>query len=412
MATGLFSLRTGLLCVMCLMGATARAGIATPYVPASPGAVLQKVPSSTDPRVRAFETLRARLRAHPKNMKLALKLGRAYINYGRSTGDARFLGRGLAVIEPWLQQSPVPVPVAVVHATILQSRHFFAASQQELQSILKRDPGNVQAWLTLATVAMVQGDYKLANRSCVHLASVGGDFMGIACSASLRSLTGHAAQAYRLFSMIEHPGPKAPPAIKAWIQGLMADTAKRLGRAREADAHYREALQLTPGDNFLLADYADFLLDHSRAWNARNLVADYTQSDTSFMRLVFAEAALGSSRTQRDIQQMSARFAAMDQRHTHVYRREQARFVLYLKHDPPRALQLAEKNWTVQRAPKDMRVYLEAALAAGKPAAAEPVLKLLDKSHLQDPAVNRLARKVRTELPATSAVAANAEPAP
>lgn len=399
-----FGLRAGPIAVLCLASAIAWSAGITPYVPDSPDIVLQKVPSVTDPRVRRFEQLRVEARQHPKDMKRALKLARAYIDYGRATGDARFLGRALAVIDPWMQQKPAPIPVLVVHATILQSRHFFKASRDELQDILKRDPGNLQAWLTLATVAMVQGDYALGNKSCVHVATFGGDYMGSLCSAELRSLTGHAGQAYALLSLIEHPGPKAPVALRAYVEGLMADSAKRLGRVKAADTHYRKALQLTPGDNFLLADYGDFLLDQGRPKAAAELVKDYIQSDTSFMRQVFAEAALGSPRTAQDIKEMAARFAAMEKRGTHVYRREQARFVLYLQHDPQRALGLAEENWTVQRAPKDMRIYMEAALAVDKPEAARPVLALLSKSRLQDPPVNRLEKKIKAALAATTDV--------
>ena len=366
----------------------------TPYVPASADTVLQHVPASSDPRVRQFDQLRADVRGHPTDMPLALKLADAYIGYGRSTGDARYLGRAQAVIDPWMQHKPVAVPVLLTHATILQSRHFFAESRTELKSILSRDPGNVQAWLTLATVAMVQGDYATANDSCMHLANVGGDFYGQLCTAQLRALTGHAKQAYVLLSLIEDPGPKAPIGVKAYVQGLLADTAKRLGNNDEAEAHFKAALQLTPGDNFLLADYGDFLLDRGRPREVIALLKDYTESDTSFLRLVYAEAALGSPHMQPDINEMQARFAAMDQRGSHVYRREEAGFELHLRHDPAGALKLAEQNWTVQRAPEDMRIYLEAALAAGQPQAAKSVLDLLADSHLQDPQINRLVDKI------------------
>ena len=381
--------------VLAMMAAPAHADDhRTPYLPASADIVLQHVPSSSDPRVRHFDLLRTDVRRHPTDMPRTLKLADAYIGYGRSTGDARYLGRAEAVIDPWTQRKPVSVPIALTHATILQSRHFFKESRAELKSILARDPGNVQAWLTLATVAMVQGDYPTANDSCVHLANVGGDFYGELCAAQLRALTGHAQQAYVLLSLIEHPGAKAPVGVKAYIEGLLADTAKRLGKNEQAEAHFKAALQLTPGDNFLLADYGDFLLDRGRHRDVIALVKDYTQSDTSFLRLVFAEAALGSPHMQRDINDMQARFAAMDRRGSHVYRREEAGFELYLRHDPAGALKLAEQNWTVQRAPKDMRVYLEAALAARQPQAAKPVLDLLAASHLQDPPVNRLVDKI------------------
>ncbi|MEO6968665.1 MAG: tetratricopeptide repeat protein [Rhodanobacteraceae bacterium] len=381
-----------------------------PYIPTSPDIVLEHVPSSTDPRVRHFDQLQVELRRNPGDMQRALKLADAYIDYARSTGDARYLGRALAVIEPWMQRKPVPVPVLLTHATILQSRHFFADARKELTSILTRDPGNAQAWLTVATVALVQGDYPTANDSCVHLAEVSGNFMGMLCTAQLRSIDGHAKQAYALLGFIEDPGPKAPATIKAYIEGLMADTAMHLGKSDEAEKHFKAALQWTPGDNFLLADYADFLLDQNRPRDVIALVKDYTQSDTSLLRLVMAEDALHSPRAQADIAQMQARFAAMEQRGSHVFQREQAIFELYLKHDPARSLELARENWSVQRAPQDMRIFLESALAAGKPQAAQPVLDLIQQSHLQDPRVDRLleqASAAQSNSGATAQTAAN-----
>lgn len=384
------TLRLLLASVASIWTMTSAAAADRPYIPASPSLVLQRVPSIADPRVRAFDLLRAQLNRDPDDQTRALKLAEAYMDYARSTGDARYLGHAFSVIEPWLKRTPVPIPVMLVHATLLQSRHFFAESRTELQAILTRDADNAQAWLTLATVALVQGDYSSANHACVHLAAVGGDFYGLLCTAQLRMVDGHARQAYALLSFIENPGPKAPPAIKAYIEGLMAEAASGTGDYDVAEKHFKAALQCAPGDNFLLADYADFLLDRGRPREVQTLLADYTQSDTSFLRLVMAEVASHDPRAWRDIAQMQDRFAAMDQRGSHVYERENAMFALHVLHDPKRALRLAQENWRVQRAPKDMRIYLESALAAGTPHAAQPVLALLAQSHLQDPAIEHL----------------------
>lgn len=390
---------------MLLVALLAHAGQREPYVPARADVVLQRVPPSTDPRVRQFEQLRADFGQHPHDIDRAVKLARAYIDYGRATGDARYLGRAMAVIQPFMRGPAPPIPVLLVHATIQQSRHFFAASREELTQILKRDPQNGQAWLTLATVAMVQGDDELANHACVQLANSSGDFMGMICTASLRALTGQAAQAYTLLSLDQDPGPKAPPAIKSWIDGLLADTAARLGRAELADAHYRDALQQTPGDNFLLADYGDFLLDQGRPRDALALVADDNASDTSFLRRVFAETALGLPQARADADEMAARFAALDRRGDHVFNREQASFVLHIRHQPQRALELAQQNWTVQRAPKDVRVYLEAALAAHQPAAAAPVLAFIARTHLRDATIDPLVAKLQADTPVADTAA-------
>ncbi len=366
----------------------------------------------TDPRVRIFDSLRNRLDGDPHDMDFAVQLADAYIDYGRSTGDARYVGRGMAVVEPWLQEAPIPIPALLVSATVLQNRHYFQESRATLAALLARDPRNLQAWLTMATVEMVQADYGAANEACVQVAQIGGDFMGTLCTAQLRSLTGRAQQAYGLLRLIEYPGPIAPPAIKGYVEGLLADAAVRLGESAAADRHFRAALQWTPGDNFLLADYADFLLDQHRPAAVETLLEGYGSSDTSFLRAVFAECALHDPRASADAATMQARFAAMDQRGSRLYQREHAEFVLYVEHDPGRALVLARENWTVQRSPQDMRILLGAALAAGEPQAAQPVLALLARSHLQDPAIARLSVQIQTAMRGAHEVAARRGPSP
>jgi hypothetical protein len=74
------------------------------------------------------------------------------------------------------------------------------------------------------------------------------------------------------------------------------------------------------------------------------------------------------------------------------------RFALYLQHDPAAALQMAERNWQVQKAPWDVRVLLEAALAAGKPQAALAALMFVQSTKLQDPIIEPLAQRARDEL--------------
>ena len=95
---------------------------------------------------------------------------------------------------------------------------------------------------------------------------------------------------------------------------------------------------------------------------------------------------------------MAARFAAYSVRGTEFYGRERARFVLHLQRDPLAALELATRNWEVQRAPQDVRVLLEAAQAAGKPKAALPVLAFLRQTGLQDPFIEPLARDIEAQI--------------
>jgi Tfp pilus assembly protein PilF len=263
------------------------------------------------------------------------------------------------------------------------------------------DPRNAQAWLILATLDMVQGDYPAANRDCAQVANNAGVETGLACFGSLRSYTGKAHQGLMLLAQADTAVRRGSAGYRAWIEGLIAESAERLGDWPAAEAHYRNALKLQPQDNFLLVAYADFLLDRGRPQEVLPLLADHTQSDTAFLRLALAQSLLHSDQIQRYTWIMAARFEALRLRGSEYFGREESRFALQLQHDPQVALDTALRNWQLQRAPWDARVVLEAALAAKQPQAAAHVLEFLQKTQLEDPIINPLARELHAQLGAS-----------
>src|SRR3546814_15165941 len=72
------------------------------------------------------------------------------------------------------------------------------------------------------------------------------------------------------------------------------------------------------------------------------------------------------------------------------HRREEARYLLELRHEPAAALKLAIANWSVQREPLDARIFLECAVAAKDPAAAQPVRDWMTQTGIEDPRLHRL----------------------
>jgi Tfp pilus assembly protein PilF len=372
-----------------------------PYLPSADAEVLQQVPAASDPKVREMTQLRTRFNADPTDLHAALELARAYIAFGQHVGDAHYAGYAEAVIAPWMAKPPPPAAVLVLQATILQYRHQFADARELLLQALKRAPRDAQAWLTLATLDMVQGNYTAAGADCGQVTTHGGFVLGLACSGNLRAYLGQAEQGIGFLVIVENDAPRLEAPFNAWVQGLLAESAERLGHWSDAEAHYRNALAQAPGDNFLLVAYADFLLDRDRPKEVLDLLGDYSQSDTAFLRLALAHAALHSPELPRYTWIMAARFEALAQRGSDYYGREQARFALHLQHDPKTALDLAQRNWRVQRAPGDARVLLEAAQAANQPQAAAPVLAFLEQTRLQDPVIEPLARQLRAQLGAT-----------
>jgi hypothetical protein len=219
------------------------------------------------------------------------------------------------------------------------------------------------------------------------------------CIAAKDTVTGHARAALQVLDAVLPQGEGAPAAERAWIHGLRADAARTLGRSIVADEAFRNALALTPGDNYLVADYADFLLDHDRAREALALTTGGAQSDTTFLRQVLAETALGLPQASKDAAAMAARFADLERRgDQRLYAREAARFALHVLHDPRQALQLAQADWAFQRAPEDARVFLDAALASGRAESATPVLDFLGATALEDPTVRAMAKRAAAQI--------------
>lgn len=373
-----------------------------PYLPARDDEVLQQVPAASDPMVGEMRSLRRALDAAPRDFAAASRLATAYVDFGRQLGDAHYAGYAEAVIAPWLAQSTPPVQALVTYATILQYRHQFGPAREQLDLALKRDPKNSQAWLTLATLDMVQGHYDAASHGCSQLANAAGYEFSIVCGAALRSYIGQAQQSLQLLQVVSRNMAKEPAPVKSWLEGLQAESSERLGDWPQAEQHYRKALSYTPEDNFLLVAYADFLLDRKRPAEVLTLLAGHEQSDTAFLRIALAQGALGSPDLPRYVWIMAARFEALMQRGSDFFGREQVRFALQLQHDPAAALELAQQNWNVQREPWDTRVYLEAALAASQPAAAAPVIEFVDKNKVQDPVIEALVRQLRVSPAKTS----------
>lgn len=365
-----------------------------PYQPASDADLLQEVPSLEDSAVGAMRARRRELDAAPHDVRAALAVANAYIDYSRQIGDAHYAGYAEAVIAPWMALPSPPAGVLLTQATILQYRHEFATARELLERALHQDPRNAQAWLTSATLHMVQGNFAAAAKACAQVTNTGGLDLGLVCLGNLKSYTGQAKQSLALLQHAEISSTGSSAVYRGWVQGLMAETDERLGDWHEAELHYRAALEALPRDNYLLVAYADFLLDRGRAREVLPLLAAQTQSDTAFLRLALAADALHAPDAGRYTWTMAARFEALKARGSDYFGREESRFALRLGRDPQGALQLATRNWQVQRAPWDARVLLEAALAAHQPAAAAEVMAFIKETRLEDPMVLALVQQL------------------
>jgi predicted Zn-dependent protease len=371
---------------------------AAPYIPANGQQVIETLPRRGDPVQQELRRLRSELNAKPNDLTLATNVARRYIAMSRSETDPRYLGYAQAALAPWWWLSAPPPQVRLLRATLLQSTHQFNPALDDLKAVLAVDPNNAQAWLTLATVQTVQGDYTGATTSCARVSSLSIELVTVTCLANVATATGRSAPAERLLDITLARSANAPEDLQVWALTLMAEMAERRGDAAVAEARYRRALALSPRDSYLQGAYADFLLEQKRPAEVLALLKDQSRIDALLLRRALALQQQGGQlrALAEDVKELSARFDAAMLRGDTVHQREQARFELTLRHDPSTALKLARRNWDVQKEAADIRIYLDAALQARDAGAARPVLDWVAKNRTEDVAAARLARQLNT----------------
>lgn len=370
-----------LLAVLACAGAAA-----APYIPASGQQVLERLPGRFNPAQRELGRLRAELAANPADLERAAALARRYIEQARRDGDPRYLGYAQAALAPWWKQprAQAPAEVLVLRATLVQSNHAFDEALADLDEVVRRDPGNAQAWLTRATIQLVTGDHAGARASCARLFGRAPELVLQTCLASSGSVGSQARASYRQLERTLAARPDSPAPLRAWSLTLLAEMAERLGDHAAAETHFQAALQADPRDTYLLAAYADFLLERGRAQDVLRLLGTRTQADALLLRHALALSALGAPEAVRQTAALRARFEAARRRGDTVHRREEARFALSLAGDPAEAVRLAKLNWAVQKEPADLRILARSAAASGDAEAARLVREWLRHSGLED----------------------------
>jgi tetratricopeptide (TPR) repeat protein len=349
---------------------------AAPYLPPNDAQVLAELPAGArHTSVATREITRTRL-------DIALPLAQFYISRARVIGDLRFLGYAEAILTPWMNRSDVPSQLLVLHATLLQSRHLFAASLAELDRALARNPRDAQAWLTRATVLRVLGRYPQAHAACGQLAAAADPAITTLCVQGLNGLTGQLPGAYA--AILALPQQALPPEARAWRYSELGEMAARLGDDRAAEHWLRAGLALAPEDFYMRSACADVLLREGRAAEALRLLSGYESMEPMLLRIAIAERMLRDPASARSAGLLSNAFTVEQQRGDAVHRREQARFLLDVSDQPAAALAAALQNWQVQREPEDLLILLRAAQAAHQPQAAAPAREFVRQNQLQD----------------------------
>lgn len=367
------------------------ATLAAPFIPEADSQVLERLPfAAIDPAMRKLRALNDQLTAKPDNLPLATLVAQGYSELGRTTGDPRYAGYAQAALAPWWNLKRPPQEVLVLRAALRQRMHQFDDALGDLATVISTNPRNTRARLMRATVLQVQGAHDAAREECRDLQGLTEELVWTACLANVNGATGRLRESYEQLRSVLQRTPGGQPTVQGWVLTSLAEMAARADMVIEAEAHFRAALASDAADYYLLAAYADFLLDSDRPEDVVALLREKTAADPLLLRYALALQALHSKELPVRIEQLRERFGASHLRGDRVHLREEARFTLHLLNSPQAALQLAQENWQIQKEPGDIRILLEAAIAANDAAGVETVTNWLRNCRLEDVQLRRL----------------------
>ncbi len=363
-------------CYAALIAAPLCSGAAAaPYVPDDDQQIIERLPADPPQRAPTQRSL---------PLPLAVRAAQVYIERGRQSGDPRQWGYARGLLGPWWQSTDPPDDVLLLRATLAQAHHDFAGALQDLERLLSRHPGHVQARLTRATVHRVQGRHAAALGDCLALRGRASVFVSELCVQGARGLAGHLASAAQALDALMPSLEAQAPDLAAWYCAERADLAERAADPAGAERWYREGLKRSPADIGLRSAYADLLIALQRPAEALQLVVQDAPVDALMLRQAIALRQLQDSRWQAVAARLRDSFDAARRRGDTPHLREEARFLLQLGTNDALALRRALENWRIQREPWDARLVLIAARAAGQADAAQGVRDWLPQSGLQD----------------------------
>ena len=352
-------------------------------IPTDGDAIVAVLRTAREPRSPELVAALRAARAAPDDVEAARTAARLLIAEGRSEGDPQLVGAALGILRPVME--PPQAETLYLAATARQYQHDFTGALDLLDQAVALDPGHINALLTRATVKMVQGRLGEAQKDCVLVSELRED-VGFLCQSTALIVSPQASRvSERLSQILAQPG-LLPSSLEGWAIGLLGEIAMLQGDDAEARRHFEALLTRDPGalrERLLLAD---LLLRTDQAASVEPLLAEAPQTDGVLLRLARAaraqdlpdpvvEAAL-AERVQLNLD------LGLD-----AHAREDTMYFLQIARNAAMALDRASANWALQHEVEDAQLLIDAAIAAGQPEAALPVLDWIAEEGVAVPAL-------------------------
>ncbi len=302
---------------------------------------------------RAILSAQRAVERNPYAATAFYRLGDAYIQKARETGDVAYFGRAETALRKSLALAPQHGGATRHLAYVLYSVHDFAQAAVLAEKAIELDPDDGHAYGILGDASLEVGDYDRADVAYRRMLDRETDLHAWGRLAGLNSVRGDPASAIEMLARAVQEGKahQRPRESVAWAEWQLGAEHFTIGDLKAAEARYLDSLATYPNYHRALAGLAQVRAAQSRYVEAvdfyRKAIAviplpDYAAAlGDLYLKMGRSEAAAG----QYALVEYIGRLNALNRI---LYNRELAYF--YADHDRQleRALELAQKELEVR----------------------------------------------------------------
>ncbi len=197
---------------------------------------------------RTIQLYQRMLQRNPRDARTYHRLGDAYIQKARQTGDITYFTLAEASLRKALELAPEFSGASRHLAFVLYSRHAFEEAAIQAQKAIALDSRDSHAYGILGDAYLEIGKYRLAQEAYERMIQIQKDLHSYSRLAGLRSMRGQTKAAIEDLERAIQDGHTSghPKESVAWVQWQLGNEYLALGKLKEAEAQYLEALKTYP----------------------------------------------------------------------------------------------------------------------------------------------------------------------
>jgi tetratricopeptide (TPR) repeat protein len=222
---------------------------------------------------QAIRLNQRQIQRHPQNATAYFRLGDAYIQKARQTGDLSYFTLAERAFRRSLELAPRNAGAARHLAYVFSSRHDFVEAAAQAQQALELDPADSHAYGVLGDALLELGKYDDAGQAFDAMMSLDKSLYSFARLSGLRSLRGDSEGAIAELRRAIEAGRTTgePHESIAWAQWQLGVEYFAVGNLQAAEAQYLEALTSYPNYYRALAALAQVRAAQHRSEEAIDL---------------------------------------------------------------------------------------------------------------------------------------------